>query len=135
MTPGSINPNVSQANIAVTICMPGWAESVRPPTAYTSALEAAQIILYGYEDQDRSHYQEDHLVPLEIGGAPRDPRNLWPLPLEIRFPDGSVMKGTEKDDLGDALKRRVCSGELLLDDAQRAIAGDWIQTWEDVGRP
>src|SRR5216683_2609243 len=25
-----------------------------------------------------AHYEEDHLVSLELGGHPRDPRNLWP---------------------------------------------------------
>ena len=86
LTPGSINPNVTQANIGQTICVPGWTATVRPPSASTSALKFAQIIMYGYEDQDRTHYQEDHLVPLQLGGAPRHPRNLWPLPLEIRCP-------------------------------------------------
>jgi hypothetical protein len=23
-------------------------------------------------------YEEDHLISLELGGAPRDPKNLWP---------------------------------------------------------
>jgi hypothetical protein len=27
---------------------------------------------------DTSSFELDHLVPLELGGAPSDPRNLWP---------------------------------------------------------
>jgi hypothetical protein len=126
---------VTQANIDDTICIAGWTRTVRPPSAYTTGLKIAQIALYGYEDQDRSHYQEDHLVPLQLGGAPRDPRNLWPLPLEIPLPDGTTLRGLEKDDLGDFLKAKVCARTLPLDEAQRAIAGDWIATWKSAGRP
>lgn len=134
-TPGSINPNVRQDNIGDTICVAGWTTTVRPPTAYTSALEFAQIIEYGYEDRDRSHYEEDHLVPLELGGAPRDPRNLWPQPMTATLADGTPIGADEKDDLEDELKRRVCAGTMLLADAQRAIAGDWTAAWEAAGRP
>lgn len=125
----------TQANLAETVCSPGWAASVRPPSVYTSALKFAQIIEYGYADRDPKHYQEDHLVPLELGGAPRDPRNLWPEPNEIELPDGSVISSTEKDDLEDELHRRVCDGEMPLADAQRLIAGNWIDAWMSMGRP
>jgi hypothetical protein len=27
-----------------------------------------------------SEYEEDHFIPLELGGAPRNPKNLWPEP-------------------------------------------------------
>ena len=134
-TPGSINPAASDANLADTVCSPGWAATQRPPSAYTSALKFAQIIEYGYVDRDRSHYQEDHLVPLELGGAPRDPRNLWPQPNEARLSDGTLIGANEKDDLEDELHRRVCSEVMTLADAQRLIAGNWIDAWVEVGRP
>ena len=134
-TPASINPNVTQDTIATTICMRGWATTVRPPSAYTGALKVAQIIEYGYADRNPAHYQEDHLVPLELGGAPRDPRNLWPEPNVITLADGSVVGSDAKDNLEDELHGRVCDGEMLLADAQRLIAGDWIAAWEAAGRP
>ncbi len=124
-TPGAINPAVRQNNIADTICKVGWSASVRPPSAYTSALKLVQIVQYGYSDHDPRDYQEDHLVPLELGGAPRDPRNLWPEPLAVRLDDGTVIKADEKDALEDELHMRVCGGRLALADAQRLIAGDW----------
>ncbi len=49
-----------------------------PPTPARSSWPRS--IEYGYADRNPAHYQEDHLVPLELGGAPRDPRNLWPQP-------------------------------------------------------
>ena len=72
--------------------------------------------------------------PLALG-APRDPRNLWPQPLTATLPDGTAIGADEKDDLEDELKRRVCDGTAKLDEAQRAIAGDWVQVWIEAGRP
>lgn len=135
LTPGSINPNVTQDNLDSTVCLRGWTATVRPPSAYTNALKLAQIVEYGYADRSPSHYQEDHLVPLEVGGAPRDPRNLWPQPNEVRLPDGTFVGSAAKDDLEDYLHAAVCARRILLADAQRAVAGDWIATWEAAGRP
>jgi hypothetical protein len=135
ITPGAINPAATQANLASTVCMPGWAGGVRPPSAYTSALKVAQLFEYGYDDRNPTHYQEDHLVPLELGGAPRDPRNLWPQPNDITLPDGTAIGSKEKDDLEDVFHRRVCDGEMTLDEAQRAMARDWIAAWQTAGRP
>jgi len=28
-------------------------------------------------------YEEDHFIPLEVGGHPKDPRNLWPEPWNL----------------------------------------------------
>jgi hypothetical protein len=126
---------VSQDTLAATICKPGWTQTVRPPTAYTSAVKLAQIVEYAYADRDPRNYQEDHLVPLELGGAPRDPRNLWPQPNDVTLPDGTVVSSGEKDDLEDYLNTRVCAGTMPLDDAQRSIAGDWIAAWTAAGRP
>src|SRR5262249_10317692 len=78
-TPGVLNPAVTQAAIASTICRRGWTATVRPPTSYTSALKLRQMALYG-ETGPPSRYQEDHLISLELGGDPTDPRNLWPEP-------------------------------------------------------
>lgn len=134
-TPGAINAAATQDNLATTVCKPGWAKSVRPQSAYTSALKIAQLFEYGYADRDPKHYQEDHLVPLELGGAPRDPRNLWPQPNVAILTDGTEVGSQEKDDLEDELHARVCAGTVSLDETQRAMARDWIAAWEAAGRP
>ena len=134
-TPGSINPNVTQANISTTICKSGWTATIRPPAAYTTALKIVQIEQYGYADKTLADYEEDHLVPLELGGAPRDPANLWPQPRTIALSDGTAVGADAKDHLENDLKRAVCSGSTLLADAQRLIAGDWIAAWLADGRP
>ena len=107
-TPGALNPDVTQATIRSTICVTGWTATVRPPSDYTSALKRSQMAEYGVTGSP-SDYQEDHLISLELGGAPTDPRNLWPQPR----PWADRVDKTEND-LNDA----VCSGRMSLADAQ-----------------
>jgi hypothetical protein len=42
-------------------------------TIHTSALKRQQIRQFGYADQRMSDYEEDHLVPLGLGGSPDQP--------------------------------------------------------------
>ena len=111
-TPGLLNAAVTQATIGSTICRPGWTRTVRPPTDYTNALKRRQMLAYR-EHGPPSAYQEDHLISLELGGDPTDPRNLWPEP----YPRAAVVDRMEND-----LNARVCSGALSLADAQRREA-------------
>jgi hypothetical protein len=108
-TPGALNPDVTQANIRTTICVRGWTRTVRPPVEYTNDLKVRQMRDYG-ESGPTSAYQEDHLISLELGGDPRDPRNLWPEP----YP-----RAAEVDQIENELNAKVCSGDLTLADAQR----------------
>ena len=87
-TPGVLNPDVTQANIRSTVCRHGWTDTIRPPVEYTNALKRKQMRQYG-ETGSLSDYQEDHLISLELGGNPTDPRNLWPEPYPRAADDGS----------------------------------------------
>jgi hypothetical protein len=107
-TPGVLNPDVTQGNINSTICLHGWTKTIRPPTSYTNALKQKQMREYGIGGSP-SDYQEDHLISLELGGHPTDPRNLWPEP----YPRASEVDSIEND-----LNARVCSGDLSLESAQ-----------------
>ena len=111
-TPGVLNPDVTQANIRSTICRHGWTDTVRPPTSYTNALKAKQMRRYG-ETGSLADYQEDHLISLELGGNPTDPRNLWPEP----YP-----RASDVDRIENELNDQVCSGELTLAEAQQREA-------------
>jgi hypothetical protein len=108
LTPGVLNAAVTQATIRSTICRRGWTRTVRPPTDYTNALKRKQMRVY-HEHGPPSAYQEDHLISLELGGDPTDPRNLWPEP----YPRASAVDRIEND-----LNDQVCSGALSLRDAQ-----------------
>jgi hypothetical protein len=61
-----------------------------------------------------SAYEEDHLISLQLGGDPKDPKNLFPQP----YAGNNARK---KDVVETALKRLVCSGNIKLKDAQKAI--------------
>ena len=123
--PGAVNPAVTQKTIGETICIPGWTRIVRPAVGYTEELKRQQMAAFGYHDRRLSHYEEDHLIPLGLGGAPSDPRNLWPEPRTP--PDG--WGADRKDELEFVLNQLVCSGGLPLPEAQRAIATNWIAAY------
>jgi hypothetical protein len=108
-TPGVLNPDVRQETIAQTICARGWTRTVRPPTDYTSDLKLRQMQEYGLSGSPAG-YQEDHLISLELGGHPTDPRNLWPEPRP---------HAEEVDRVENELNRFVCSGKITLAEGQR----------------
>jgi hypothetical protein len=62
-----------------------------------------------------SGYEYDHFVPLELGGAVNDARNLWPEPGASPNP---------KDAVEGELRAWVCDGQMTLAQAQRAITTD-----------
>jgi len=107
-TPGVLNPDVTQATIGATVCVAGWTRTIRPSTEYTNALKRRQMRAYR-ETGAASAYQEDHLISLELGGHPSDPRNLWPEP----YPRAAQVDMIEND-----LNRQVCDGALTLAEAQ-----------------
>ncbi len=69
------------------------------------------------------------MIPLEVGGDSRDPRNLWP------EPRGGEPNAGEKDRLENYLHAQVCAGRMMLADAQRAMATDRVSAWAAAGRP
>jgi len=64
-------------------------------------------------------YEEDHLIPLSLGGHPTDPRNLWP------EPRSGIWSAEVKDQLEYVLWKKVCLKIIPLREAQNAIARDW----------
>ncbi|MDE1725835.1 MAG: hypothetical protein KGH89_01045 [Thaumarchaeota archaeon] len=127
-TPGVSDPQVTQDNIDSTICISGYASSVRPPVSYTEPLKFKLMDAYGYTDS-ASDYELDHLIPLEIGGAPADVRNLWP---ESHY---TTPSSYDKDGFENYLHDQVCSGALDLKTAQNEIATNWVKYWNEAGNP
>jgi hypothetical protein len=141
LTPGAVNPNISQANIDQTICNPQWStKSIRPPVTYTNGLKAKQLAAARYTDKSASHYEEDHFISLELGGNPTDEKNLWPepwgtpaTPLTSRGPfPVSVVGAKSKDQVENALHKEVCAGTLTLQEAQHIISTDWFKYYRDT---
>lgn len=119
--PGAVNPNVTQANIKSTICVSGWTKTIRPKVAYTNKLKLQQMRSLGLPGSPRD-YEEDHLISLEIGGNPTNPKNLWPEPWN--GPHGAH----KKDACENKLHKMVCSGQISLKAAQYYISHDWIKS-------
>jgi hypothetical protein len=97
-TPGALNPAVTQATIYKTICVAGWTETVRPPESITEQEKAASIAAYG-DTGSMGEYEYDHFVPLELGGATNDRRNLWPEPGASPNPKDAVEDIAAREDL------------------------------------
>jgi hypothetical protein len=122
-TPGAVDPAVTQSNIDTTICKDGWTDTVRPPESYTEPLKRQQMVAYG-DTNPISDYEEDHLIPLELGGSPTSPQNLWPEPGASPNP---------KDAVEDAANSAVCDGRMTLVAARQAMAANWIALGQQLG--
>ena len=127
LTPGATNAAVGQANIAETICKSGWTATIRPSSAYTDKIKKQQ--LFGsysfYTDKDMGHYEEDHLISLELGGSPTSVLNLWPEPY------AGATGARVKDKVETKLKTLICNGTVSLKTAQHAIATNWFAAYQE----
>jgi len=113
----ALNPAVTQATIATTICVSGWTATVRPPSSYTSSLKVEQLAAFGFADQNPRDYEEDHRIPLELGGAPRDTSNLSP---ELGA------SPNPKDSAENSARADVCAGRATLQQEQVAFVARWL---------
>ncbi len=127
VTPGAINPAVTQENIGSTICTIGYTKKIRPPSSYTTKLKIQQLNSLPYSafgSTKTSLFEEDHLISLELGGSPTSPKNLWPEPYA-----GST-GARKKDQLENKLHLLVCSHQISLKKAQVAIATNWYAAYQ-----
>ena len=128
-TPGATSPSVNQDNIQSTICKSGWTDTIRPSTSYTNKLKTDQLAST-YKSfakkwgTNLSAYEEDHLISLQLGGHPTDPKNLWPQEWDADW------GAHRKDVIETRLKRMVCAGKITLAEAQHDIATDWVAAYK-----
>ena len=118
LTPGALNPAVTQENIKQTICKSGYTKTIRPPSSYTTNLKIKQMAERGLVGKAKD-WEEDHRVPLIVGGDPKSPLNVWP---EI-WPEARL-----KDRLETYEGKQICAGRITLKEAQVIFLGDfWIE--------
>ena len=127
-TPGATDPAITQGNIDETICRPGYARSARPASAVTGPLKR-RMMGSQHPGKPMADYELDHLIPISIGGAPLDPRDLW---LQPRH--GQANAG-DKNVLAYVLWRLVCTHQLPLATAQREIRHDWTRAYQLYATP
>lgn len=112
-TPGVRYSAATQKTLFKTVCRVGWTKTIRPPASYTNALKKKQVTLLQYADRNPAHYEEDHLVSLELGGAPRSTPNLWPQPwTQARRDDNGIEA---------SLHGKLCDGTLTLRQALASL--------------
>ena len=124
ITPGAIDPTVTPQNLHATVCVRGYTATVRPDKRVTNRLKREQIRQYRYSDKDPRNYEQDHLIPLSIGGNPSDPRNMWPQPRAGEW------SAEQKNDLEFVVYKMVCNGDIDLAQAQEKIARDWTAAYQ-----
>ena len=115
MTPGEVIPGVSLDKV----CTVGYTKTVRnvPQSKKDHVYE-----LYGITKVPHQ-FEVDHLISLELGGS-NSMRNLWP---QAYFTE--TWNARVKDVLEHHLNRMVCDGKISLEEAQKAIATDWIAAY------
>jgi hypothetical protein len=130
ITPGVAAADVTQDNIKTTICVSGFTSPPRRrPSSYTDTLKVKGFDEYGLSDRKKGDYEEDHLISLELGGDPKDPKNLCPEPYNPSIPDGGARY---KDKVEKYLNRQICQGKMTLAEAQKAIVADWYQVYKSM---
>jgi hypothetical protein len=103
------------------LCVPGYSKKVRDVPA---EMKREVYQEYGITSHGSGDYEVDHLIPLELGGS-NSIKNLWPESHRTLPWNAQV-----KDRLESKLHQLVCSGQLDLQTAQRAIAADWIGAYK-----
>lgn len=133
-TPGVANPAVTQQTLASTICQPRqpghattWIHDQRPPTSYTNAIKRRLFVELHLSGTIRD-FELDHRLPIEDGGNPTDPRNLW------MEPWAGAWGARVKDRLETEIHRRICSGRMTLDQARQMLTGStsWVDAYRVV---
>ncbi|RPF39311.1 hypothetical protein [Streptomyces sp. TLI_185] len=123
-TPGAISPAVTQANLTSTICRKGgYTSGVRPSAYVTGKEKRLNAASYSYTGR-MSDAEYDHLISLQLGGDPNDPRNLWVEPADPGHKQGTGVNN-KKDPVETKLHTAVCNGQVTLAAAQQAIVTDW----------
>lgn len=116
-TPGLHSGKVPSGVIAqpqptmAQLCTSGYTATIRPPVSYTNALKQKQMAAQHLKGNAKD-YEEDHVVPLEVGGAPRDENNLFP---EI------WSEAHRKDKIENAYHQALCASRITVAQAQQVF--------------
>jgi hypothetical protein len=118
----ALTPGAVLTTDASTICVPGYASSVRDVSTATKEQVFAE---YGVSyPQPQGAYEVDHFIPLEIGGS-NDLTNLW---LEPATPTPGFH---QKDQFENFEHGQVCNGTISAAEAQSRMASDWYLYWQE----
>ena len=117
----SLTPGATRPVTIGDVCSMAHEEVVRD---VPGSLRQQVFREYGIVNPRAEDYEIDYLIAPGLGGA-EDIHNLWPEPKS-----SSVWNAHVKDALEERLHQLVCSGEIDLPTAQKAIASDWITAYK-----
>ncbi len=123
MTPGIANPKVKQSNINKTICNARWLKAQMPSASYLNKEKGRQLRQVTFAVADAKAFTEDHRIPIELGGHPRHPKNLWPQSTTIAW------NAVAKDKLEAYVHGEVCAGRMKLADGRAIFQRDWTDVF------
>jgi hypothetical protein len=102
------------------ICVSGYTKTVRN---VTEATKKKVFVEYGIPYSQRSNYEVDHIISLELGGS-NDISNLYPESYLIK--NGAKTK----DIFENYLHKQICNGKMEVAEAQRQISSDWFYYYQ-----
>jgi hypothetical protein len=116
--PGALDPAVL-GHTAQTICNTRWLVAVER-THLAPATRDRLVIEYQLPGPSIS-YVVARVIPIEDGGSPVDPRNLYVLPL-----NGWGGERTQAV-VADRLHEQICARELTVVQAAKMLERDWLR--------
>jgi len=125
LTPGGV-ASTDRAEVCESDGLPGSAYS-RAHREMNQRARRADFARYGILWSDRGRYEDDHLVPLCLGGADVE-TNRWPEPRT------GVWNSYAKDDLEGYACKMVCAGRIGLAEAQSwfLAPADWRDAYRRI---
>ena len=98
-----------------------------------------------FNSGNRKCYEEDHLISLENGGHPKDPKNLWPEPYNTKI-NGKVVGARQKDIVEGFIHDEMCFAipdgkknskipahtSITLQRGQEILATDWYTCYLSI---
>ena len=117
--PGKLDPAVA-ANIGQTVCNAAWvaaASRLQPPP---SAQALDKLVIEYQLPGNPVTYTLARVIPVEDGGSPTSPLNLYPLPL-----NGFGGQRT-RTAVAEQLHDEICSHRITIAQAAKTLEGDWL---------
>lgn len=115
--PGMVDTAVS-GHTAQTICSPGWlarTTKVKPSVATLDQL----LIKYQLAGSPMTYIAAE-VIPVEDGGSPTSPANLYPLPLNGYGGQRTRML------VADEFHGEICASRITIAQAAKLLEGDWL---------
>src|SRR4051812_31633031 len=114
-----LNRAVTPENVESTICRSDFVAALKLSPTELRERERNLMLRTGTDPELAATFVVAEMVPAALGGDPRKPKNLQPLPLR------GAANGANKDRLDRRLHFLVCTGKLGLREAQSALWNDW----------